>query len=94
MNCIVYVQDAPDIPIYKQFNAVANYCKHHGYSISGKVLDFQGNKFHDAMNMLIADQNVSVLMLYSKDMVFPKYDDYLFFRIYCEKLGKKLISCN
>lgn len=94
MNCIVYVHDTPDIPIYAQFNAVSHHCKRHGYSICGKVLDFQGNKFHDAMNMLIADQSITALMLYDKDTVFPKHEDYLFFKIYCEKLGKKLISCN
>ena len=94
MNAIIYVRDNSDIPIYKQSNEAAQYCKHHGYSISDKVLDFDGKQFHEAVNKLIADSSIKILMIYNRELVFPEYNDYLFYRIYCEKLGKKLISCN
>lgn len=94
MGCIVYVRHNEDISLYTQYNKCAEYAKHHGYSISGKVFDFDGKHFHEAVNKVIADSTNTTLMIYSKDMVFDKNDDYLFYRIYLEKLGKKLISCN
>lgn len=94
MECIIYVRHNEDISLYSQFNKAAEYAKRHGYSISGKVLDFDGKHFHEAVNKVIADRNIMALMIYRKDMVFDKNDDYLFYKIYLEKLGKKIISCN
>lgn len=92
MRVIIYVRQTDEISIYEQYNRCANFAKNYGYSISGKVLDFDGTHFHDAINKVIADSNITVLMIYNKDLVFPKYDDYLFYKIYLEKLGKKIIS--
>ncbi len=94
MGCIIYVRHDDDISLYAQFNKCAEYAKKQGYSISGKVFDFDGKQFHEAVNKVIADRNITVLMIYNRELVFPQYDDYLFFRIYLEKLGKKLIACN
>lgn len=94
MNCIVYVRHNEDISLYTQFNKCADYAKQYGYSISGKVFDFDGKHLHEAINKVIADSNITALMIHSKDVVFPQYDDYLFYRIYLEKLDKKLVSCN
>lgn len=92
MQVIIYVRDGEDISLYEQFNQCANYAKRYGYSISGKVLDFDGTHFHEAINKVIVEHDIEALMIYNKDMVFPKTDDYLFYRIYLEKLGKVLIS--
>lgn len=94
MNCIIYVRHNDNISLYTQFNKCAEYAKKHGYSISGKVFDFDGKHFHEAVNKVIADSSITVLMIYNKELVFPEYNDYLFYKIYCERLGKKLISCN
>lgn len=94
MNCIVYVRHSEDISLYTQFNKCAEYAKQYGYSIAGKVFDFDGKHLHEAINKVIANSEITILMIYSKEVVFPKYNDYLFFRIYLEKLGKKLVSCN
>ena len=94
MDCVIYVREHPTVSIYQQFNGAATYAARHGYSIKAKVLDFQGNKFHEAVNKLIADHDINALIIYSKETAFDNSDDYLFFKIYCEKLGKKLISCN
>ncbi len=91
MNTIIYVRHNDDISLYTQFNKCADYCKQHGYSISGKVFDFDGKHFHDAINKVIADSDITILMIYNKDLVFPKYDDFLFYRIYLEHLNKKLV---
>lgn len=93
MNCIVYVRQTEEISLYKQFNKCAEYAQKHGYSINGKVLDFDGKHFHEAVNKVVADDNITMLMIYNKEVVFHQYNDYLFFKIYCEKLNKKLISC-
>ena len=91
MNAVIYVRENADIPIYEQFNRCAGYAIRYGYSISGKVLDYDGNIFHEAVNKVIADKNITILMIYSKDSAFTRSDDYLFFKIYLEKLGKQLI---
>lgn len=94
MQVVIYVRQRDEISLYEQYNKCANYAKRYGYSISGKVLDFDGTHFHEAINKVIVEHDIEALLIYSKDMVFDKNDDYLFYRIYLEKLGKKLISCN
>lgn len=91
MNAVIYARENGDIPIYEQFNKCAEYAKRYGYSISGKVLDYEGNIFHEAVNKVIADKNITILIIYSKDSAFTHNDDYLFFKIYLEKLGKQLV---
>ena len=92
MQAVIYVRNDKDIPIYEQYNKCAEFVKRQGYSISGKVLDFDGTQLHKAVNMVIADNATTTLMIYSKDSVFAQYNDYLFYIIYLEKLGKKLIQ--
>ena len=94
MNCVVYVRDSVNISVYKQYNVCAEYAKRHGYSIAGKVFDFDGKIFHEAVNKIIPSNEPLVLVIYSKETVFDNNDDYLFFRIYLERLGHKLIFCN
>ena len=94
MSCIIYASDNSNNSVYEQFNECARFAKQRGYSISGKVFDFDGKHFHEAINKVIADSEITILLIHNKDLVFPKYNDYLFYRIYLEKLGKKLISCN
>lgn len=92
MQVIIYVRQRDEISLYEQFNKCANYAKRYGYSISGKVLDFDGTHFYEAINKVIVEHDISALLIYSKEIVFPESDDYLFYRIYLEKLGKKIIS--
>lgn len=91
MNAVIYVRENGDIPIYEQYNRCVGYSKRYGYSISGKVLDYEGKNFHEAVNKVIAEHNICALIVYSKETAFDNYNDYLFYRIYIEKLGKKLI---
>lgn len=93
MNCVVYAKQNGEISVYEQYNQCAALAKRYGYSIDGKVLDFDGSKFHEAVNKVIAEHTVVALIIYSKNVVFDNYDDYLFYRIYCDKQNKKLISC-
>ena len=94
MNAIIYVRQGNKISLYEQFNKCADYAKRYGYSISGKVLDFEGKKLHEAINKIIPYNESAALIVYSKEAAFDSYNDYIFFRIYLEKLGHKLISCN
>lgn len=94
MQAIIYVRQRSEISLYEQFNKCADYAKRFGYSISGKVLDFEGNKFYEAVNKILPKIESTVIIIYSKNATFDNNDDYLFFKIYLEKLGHKLISCN
>lgn len=91
MNAVIYVRENGDTLIYEQYNRCTGYAKRYGYSITGKVLDYEGNIFHEAVNKVIADKNITILMIYSKDSAFTHNDDYLFYKIYLEKLGKQLV---
>lgn len=92
MNCVIYAKQNDDISVYEQYNQCAALTKRYGYSIAGKVIDFDGTKFHEAINKVIAERDVVALIIYSKDVVFDSNDDYLFYKIYLEKQGKRLVS--
>ncbi len=94
MSVVIYVRQTEEISLYEQFNKCAEYAKRYGYSIEHKILDLDGTRFYEAINKVIVEHDVTALLIYSKDAVFDKNDDYLFYRIYLEKLGKKLISYN
>lgn len=93
MSAVIYVRDTKDMSVYHQYNKCADYAKRYGYSVEYKVLDFDGTKFHEAINKVIVEHDVEALIIYDKDSVFKNDDDYLFYRIYCDKLDKKLITC-
>lgn len=92
MNCVIYAKQTDEISVYEQYNQCASFAKRYGYSIDGKVLDFDGTKFHEAVNKVIAERDVVALIIYSKDVVFDSNDDYLFYKIYLEKQDKRLVS--
>lgn len=94
MQCFIYVRDNKDKSLYEQFNKCADYAKRYGYSVGGRVLDFDGTQFHSAVNKIIADEKLTTLIIYSKETAFENYSDYLFYQIYFDKLGKQLLSCN
>lgn len=60
--------------------------------IGVKVLDFDGTNFHEAVNRVIAECDVVALIIYSKDIVFNDYSEFVFYRIYLDKLNKELIT--
>lgn len=93
MNCVIYARQTKEISVYEQFNKCAEYAKRYGYSIEHKVLDFEGNIFYEAINKVIVEHDITVLIVYSKEGAFDSNDDYLFYRIYLDKLGKELITC-
>lgn len=93
MNCIIYVSDYSDISIYQQFNEVAQYAKRYGYSIKSKMLDFSNSEFYKAVDKVAFDDEVSSLIVYDRKNIGDN-ETVLFYRIYLDKLGKKLIICN
>lgn len=93
MNCIIYVSDNCDISIYQQFNEVAQYAKRYGYSIKSKVLDFSGSELYKAIDKVVFDSEVNSLIVYNSGSI-GDFETALFYRIYLEKFGKKLIFCN
>lgn len=93
MNCVIYVRPYNDIPIYYQHNVCTQFANRNGISIKDRILDFEGKSFHEAINKVIADHETNALIIYDNNAAFPDFKEYLFFRIYLEKLGKQLISC-
>ncbi len=93
MSVVIYVRQTEEISLYEQFNKCAEYAKRYGYSIEHKVLDLGGDRFYEAINKVIVEHDVTALLIYSKDAVFDNFEDYLFYRIYCEKQDKKILSC-
>lgn len=93
MQCIVYVRDNSDISIYQKFNECARFASRHGYSIKRRLLDFSGNEFYKAIDKVVFDNEVTALIVYNLDSI-GDFETALFYRIYLEKLGKKLIACN
>lgn len=91
MNCVIYAKQNDDISVYKQYNQCAALAKRYDYSIAGKVLDFDGTNFHKAINKVIAEHNISVLIIHSRSIVFDNSNDHLFYKIYLDKQGKKLM---
>lgn len=92
MSCVIYAKQNDDISVYEQYNQCAELAKRYGYSINGKVLDFDGTNFHEAVNRVIAECDVVALIIYSKDIVFNDYSEFVFYRIYLDKLNKELIT--
>ena len=92
MQCTIYTSDNSDISVYEQFNECARYAKRYGYSIKHKVLDFNGSKLHEAIDKVVFDNEVDCLIVYNKSCI-GDYETALFYRIYLNKLGKKLVSC-
>lgn len=93
MNCVIYVCNNIETPIYEQFNLCSQYCKHYGYSISDKVLDFEGGHFYQAVDKVIFNDNIDCVVVFSKSCI-GDFDDLLFYRIYLNEFGKKLIISN
>lgn len=93
MKCIIYVRNNENIPIYEQYNICSQYAKRHGYSITGKVLDLDGKNLHNAINKIIPESEPMALIVYSREYAFDSFNDFLFFKIFIEKLGHKLIFC-
>lgn len=93
MNCVIYVRHNKDISVYEQFNICAEYAKRYGYSIGGRVLDFESKRFYETVDKITSNKNINILMIYNIKFVFRQYNDYLFYRMYLQTFGKKLIVC-
>lgn len=92
MNCVIYARQNDGTSVYEQYNQCATLAKRYGYSIAGKVLDFDGTNFHEAINKVIAEHDIVALIIHGKDTAFDNNDDYTFYRIYLDRLEKKLIT--
>lgn len=93
MQSVIYVCDNIEISIYDQWNRCSQYAKRYGYSISDKVLDFEGGLFYQAVDKAIFNNDIDCVIVYHKSCI-GNFEDVLFFRIYLNEFGKKLIFCN
>ena len=93
MNTIIYVCDNSETSIYSKYNDCARFAKHYGYSIYSKVLDFTGSEFYKAVDKVTFNDDVSCLIVYDRKSIGDN-ETVLFYQIYLDKFGKKLIICN
>jgi len=93
MNCVIYVCDNLDISIYEQWNNCNRHCKYFGISIADKVLDFEGGNFYQAVDKAVFNDDIDGVVTYSPACI-GDFQDNLFFRIYLNEFGKKLIFSN
>lgn len=93
MNCIIYVCDNSETSIYQKFNECAKFASRFGFSISGKIFDFTGNEFYKAIDKVVFNNEIGGLMVYNLNSI-GDFETAIFYRIYLEKFGKKLISYN
>lgn len=93
MQAIIYVCDNSDSSIYQKYNQCARFAKHYGYSIYGKVLDFSGSEFYKAVDKVTFNDDVCCLIVYDKKSI-GDYETSLFYQIYLDKFGKKLLFVN
>lgn len=91
MQAIIYVCDNSEISIYQKYNECARFAKRYGYSIKSKVLDFSNDEFYRAVDKVTFNDDVSCLIVYDKKSI-GDYETSLFYQIYLDKFGKKLMS--
>lgn len=92
MQCVIYVRDGLKMSPYEQWNVCCEYAKRFGYSIKGKVFDFDGTKFYEAVDKVAFQDDVDCVIVYHAKYV-GDFEDYLFYKIYLDNFGKKLIPC-
>jgi hypothetical protein len=91
MKAVVYARGNANPDIYTQYNECARCAKRYGYSVHSRVLDFSGTEFHKAVDKVTFNDDVSCLIVYDKKSI-GDYETSLFYQIYLDKLGKKLMS--
>ena len=93
MKCAIYVNQSVKPNFHQQHNECSRYAKRYGYSIKSRVIDFEGNRFYEAIDKVVLDNEVSCLIVYNMKCI-GDYETALFYKIYLSEFGKKLISCN
>ena len=91
MNCIIYTVNNTNISVFEQHNICNEKAKRYGYSILHRIFDIRNDRLTEAINKVIANDDIEALIIYDKWTVFKDYDEFLFYYIYLQKLGKKLI---
>lgn len=93
MNCVIYVRLRADVSIYDQWNECARYASRFGYSIKHKIWDIRGDRLHEAIDKAVFQDDVYAVIVYDNRIV-GDFETSLFYKIYLDKFGKKLLSCN
>ena len=91
MNCILYMSNNTKLSVFEQHNICNEKAKRYGYSIAHRIFDIRNDRLTEAINKVIANSDIEALIIYDKWGVFKDYDEFLFYYIDLQKLGKKLI---
>lgn len=93
MQCIIYVCDNDNISIYLKYNECARLAKRYGYSIRSRVLDFSGREFFKTVDKVAFNDDISCLVIYDRKSIGDN-ETALFYKMYLDKFGKKLLCVN
>ena len=91
-KCVIYTRNNLKVPISEQFRVCRKFAHQQGFKIAYHIDDVNGDRFHEAVNFVIGNKNITSLIIYNKVAAFDDMDEFLFFCIYMVKLNKQLLS--
>lgn len=92
MKCVIYTRNNLKVPISKQFQECKQYAYKKDLKIAYHIDDVNGDKFHEAVNLVIANKDITTLLVYDYKVAFDDMDECRFYCIYMVKLNKELVS--
>ena len=92
MKAVVYTRNNLKVPISKQFQECKKLAEKRGLKVAYHIDDTTGAKFHEAVNLVIANKGITSLIIYNKNIAFDDLEEYKFYCIYFVKLNKEMIA--
>lgn len=94
MRCVIYTRNNLKISVSTQFQECRKYAFEKGLKVAYHIDDINGNRFNEAVNYLLANQDITTLLIYNKYIAFDDMDEYKFYCVYFVKLNKQLLTVN
>ena len=92
MKCVIYTRNNLKVPISTQFQECKKYAHKKGLKIAYHIDDVNGERFNEVVNLIIANRDITTLIIYNKYIAFDDMDEYKFYCIYFVKLDKELLT--
>lgn len=94
MRCVIYTKNNLNVSISTQFQECRKYAFEKGLKVAYHIDDINGNRFNEAVNHLLANSDITTLIVYNKYIAFDDMDEYKFYCVYFVKLNKQLLTIN
>lgn len=92
MKAVIYTRNDLRVPISKQFQACRDLARKKGLKVAYHIDDTTGERFGEAVNLVVGNREISTVIIYSKAVAFDDPEEHLFYCIYFVKLNKELLS--